>query len=158
MPQTLETAGRVALALLTPDQPGNLGAVLRLGACLGAPVHVIEPCGFAFSERAWARSAMDYASLAEIHRHTNWRSFEENRPPGRLLALSAQASSSLWQARFQDGDTLLLGQESAGLPASAIEAADLALRIPLRPGARSLNIAIAAGIALAEAQRQLLWG
>jgi tRNA (cytidine/uridine-2'-O-)-methyltransferase len=144
----------VALVLVEPDLAPNVGAILRLGACLGAPVHVIEPCGFAFSPRAWRRSAMDYADLAEIRRHDSWARFLEGRPPGRLVALSARAEASLRDFAFRPGDMLLLGRETAGLSAEALAAAEARLRIPLAPGARSLNIGMAAAIALAEAQRQ----
>ncbi|GMG82505.1 tRNA (cytidine(34)-2'-O)-methyltransferase [Paralimibaculum aggregatum] len=145
----------VGLVAVMPDQAGNLGAILRTAACLRAPVHVVEPCGFAFSPKAWRRSAMDYAGLAAIHRHASWAAFLAARGAARLVALTAHGQASLWEARFAPGDLLLLGSESAGLPAAALAAADLGLRIPLHPQARSLNIAVAGAIALAEAQRQL---
>lgn len=133
----------------------NVGAILRLGACLGFPVHVIEPCGFAFSARAWRRQAMDYAELAEIHRHDSWARFLAERPPGRLVAMTTRGAESLWDFAFHPGDTLLMGSEGAGLPDAAHAAADARLVIPLCPGARSLNLAMAAAIAAAEAGRQL---
>lgn len=145
----------VRLALVAPDMAPNVGAVLRLGACLGVPVHVIEPCGFAFSPHAWRRQAMDYAELAEIHRHDSWERFLAERPPGRLLALTTRGDTALWDFAFRPGDTLLMGSEGAGLPAAAHAAAEARLAIPLQPGARSLNLATAAAIAAAEAGRQL---
>ncbi|MGF1501470.1 MAG: tRNA (cytidine(34)-2'-O)-methyltransferase [Paracoccaceae bacterium] len=148
----------VGLVAVAPDIAANLGALLRLGACLGAPVHVVEPCGFPFSPRAWARTAMDYAAHVELCRHDSWARFLEGRPAGRLVALSARAGTSLWAASFRPGDLLLLGSETAGLPETVRADADLALRIPLRPGLRSLNIAVAGAIALAEAQRQTATG
>ena len=149
-----EAAG-IRLGLVEPDMAPNVGAILRLGACLGVPVHVIEPCGFAFSPRAWRRQAMDYAKLAEIRRHDSWPSFLAERPPGRLIAMTTRGSEPLWDFAFRPGDTLLMGRESAGLPPEAHAAADARVVIPLVPGARSLNLAMAAAIAVAEAQRQL---
>ncbi|HUF87175.1 MAG TPA: TrmH family RNA methyltransferase [Thermohalobaculum sp.] len=143
------------LALVEPEIAPNVGAVLRLGACLGVAVHVIEPCGFPFSPRAWRRQAMDYAALAELHRHDCWEAFLENRPPGRLVALAPGGDTGLWDFRFAPGDTLMLGRESTGLGAAALAAAHARLAIPMRPGARSLNLAMAAAIAAAEAARQL---
>ncbi len=147
----------LALAAIEPDLAPNLGALIRLGACLGAPVHVVEPCGFAFSPRAWRRSAMDYARLAEIHRHDSWTRFETALAGRRLVALSARAERPIWRFGFAAGDVLMLGSESRGLTEAAFAAAHARLAIPLEPGARSLNIVVAAGIALAEAQRQLRW-
>ena len=145
---------RIRLALFQPDIAPNVGAVLRLGACLGVPVHVIEPCGFPFSPKAWRRQAMDYADLAELHRHDSWDAFVAERPPGRLVAMTTKGADSLWEFRFEPGDTLLMGRESAGLPDAVHRAADARLLIPLQPGARSLNVAMAAAIAVAEAGRQ----
>lgn len=145
----------VRLALIEPEIAPNVGAVLRLGACLGVPVHVVEPCGFPFSPRAWRRQAMDYAELAELYRHDSWEAFLAERPPGRLLALAPGGATALWDFRFAPGDTLLLGRESTGLAQAALAAAGARLRIPMRPGARSLNLAMAAAIAAAEAIRQL---
>lgn len=152
----------VHLALVEPEIAPNVGAVLRLGACLGVPVHVIEPCGFAFSPRAWRRQAMDYAALAELHRHDSWGAFLEGRVrarppgrPGRLVALAPGGEAELWDFRFAPGDTLLLGCESTGLPEAVLGAAEARLAIPMQPGARSLNLAMAAAIAAAEAVRQL---
>ena len=149
---------RIRLALYQPDIALNVGAILRLGACLGVPVHVIEPCGFAFSPHAWRRSAMDYADLAELHRHESWPAFQAERPPGRLVALTTTAASSLWDFAFRPGDTLLMGRESAGLPDEVRGAADARLLIPMQLGARSLNVATAAAIAVAEAGRQVAGG
>jgi len=145
---------QIHLAMYQPDIAPNVGAMLRLGACLGVPVHVIEPCGFPFSPHAWRRQAMDYADLAELHRHDSWKRFLAERPPGRLLAMTTKGATSLWEFRFRPGDMLLMGRESAGLPAEVHAAADARLVIPLRPGARSLNVAMAAAIAVAEAGRQ----
>jgi len=149
---------RIRLGLVQPDIAPNVGAVLRLGACLGVPVHVIEPCGFPFSPHAWRRQAMDYAVLAELHRHDSWQAFLAERPPGRLVAMTTKGAESLWDFRFHPGDMLLMGRESAGLPEAAHAAAEARLVIPMQPGARSLNLAMAAAIAVAEAGRQLAGG
>jgi tRNA (cytidine/uridine-2'-O-)-methyltransferase len=145
----------VSIALFQPDMAPNVGAILRLGACLGVPVHVIEPCGFAFSPHAWRRQAMDYAELAELHRHDSWRQFLAARPSGRLVALTTRAAETLWDFRFRPGDTLIMGRESAGLPDEVHDTADVQIVIPMQPGARSLNVGMAAAIASAEALRQL---
>ncbi len=146
---------RLRLALYQPDIAPNVGAILRLGACLGVPVHVIEPCGFPFSPHAWRRSAMDYADLAELHRHNSWPAFQAERPLGRLIAMTTKAASSLWDFTFRPGDTILMGRESAGLPDEVHAAADARLLIPMQRQARSLNVAMAAAIAVAEAGRQV---
>jgi tRNA (cytidine/uridine-2'-O-)-methyltransferase len=146
---------RIHLALFQPDIAPNVGAMLRLGACLAVPVHVIEPCGFPFSPQVWRRQAMDYADLAELIRHDSWDTFQAARAPGRLVAMTTKGAESLWDFRFAPGDTLLMGRESAGLPAEVHAAAQARLMIPMQPGARSLNVAMAAAIAVAEAGRQL---
>jgi len=147
---------RIRLALFQPDIAPNVGTLLRLGACLGVPVHVIEPCGFAFSPRAWRRSAMDYADLAELHRHDSWEAFAAERPPGRLIAMTTKGAESLWDFAFRPGDTILMGRESAGLPDEVHGEADARLLIPMQAGARSLNLAMAAAIVVAEAGWQML--
>ncbi|SNS25512.1 tRNA (cytidine/uridine-2'-O-)-methyltransferase [Sphingomonas laterariae] len=141
------------IALFQPDIAGNVGTILRMAACFGAGVDIIEPCGFPFSDRGLKRAGMDYAADAEIRRHADWDSFRAT-VPGRLVLLTTQAETRLPDARFQTDDILLMGSESSGAPAFVHDAADLAVRIPLRPGFRSLNVAVAAGIALAEAMRQ----
>lgn len=145
----------IRLALYQPEIPLNVGAILRLGACLGTPVHVIEPCGFPFSPRAWRRSAMDYADLTELCRHDSWADFVAARPAGRLVAMTTKGAERLWDFAFRPGDTLLLGPEGSGLPEEVRGAADASVAIPLVPEARSLNVAMAAAIAAAEAGRQL---
>lgn len=141
------------IALFQPDIAGNVGTILRLGACLGVPVDLIEPMGFPWSDRALARAGMDYAAQAEVRRHADWEAFA-SQVPGRIVLLTTRGGTRLDEARFAPGDTLLLGSESAGAPGFVHDRADLALRIPLAPGFRSLNVAIAAGIALGEALRQ----
>jgi tRNA (cytidine/uridine-2'-O-)-methyltransferase len=141
------------LALHQPDQAGNVGAILRLAACLAVPVDLIEPCGFAFSDRALKRAGMDYAEMASVTRHAGWNAFR-SVAPGRIVLLTTKADLLLPEARFEPDDVLLLGSESRGAPAEVHEAAALRVRIPQAAGTRSLNIAVAAGICLAEALRQ----
>jgi len=141
------------IALFQPDIAGNVGAVLRLSACLGAGVDLIEPMGFAWNDKARRRSAMDYESHVEVTRHADWEAFVA-RLTGRLVLFTTRGATNLPAARFEPGDTLLFGSESAGAPDFVHARADSAVRIPLRPGLRSLNLAVSAGIALAEALRQ----
>ena len=141
------------LALHQPDQAGNVGAILRLAACLGVPVDIVEPCGFPWADRALKRAGMDYAEIAGVVRHRGWAEFERALG-GRLVLLTTSGDCRLDEARFEPGDVLLLGAESTGVPAAVHARADLRLRIPQAPGTRSLNIAVAAGIALGEALRQ----
>jgi tRNA (cytidine/uridine-2'-O-)-methyltransferase len=145
------------IALYQPDQAGNVGTILRLGACLGTPVDIVEPCGFAFSDRALKRAGMDYAELAAVTRHAGWDAFEAVLE-GRLVLFTTAGAVRLPEARFEPGDTLLFGSESRGVPEEVHARADLRVRIPQAEGTRSLNLAVAAGIGLAEAVRQTgLW-
>ena len=145
------------LALFQPDQAGNVGAVLRLAACLGVPVDIVEPCGFPFSDRALKRAGMDYAQMAAVTRHSGWDAFERALP-ARLVLFTTAGALPLPEARFQPADTLLFGSESRGAPEAVHRRADLRVRIPQTSGTRSLNLAVAAGIGLAEAIRQTgLW-
>jgi tRNA (cytidine/uridine-2'-O-)-methyltransferase len=141
------------LALHQPDIAGNVGTILRLAACLAVPVDIIEPCGFPWSDRALKRAGMDYAELAAISRHPSWEDFETGMG-GRLVLLTTSGDVRIDEAGFAGDDVLLLGSESRGVPAAIHERAELRVRIPQAAGTRSLNIAVAAGIALAEALRQ----
>ncbi len=141
------------IALYQPDIAGNVGTILRISACFGIPVDIIEPCGFAFSERALKRAGMDYIDPTTITRHADWDNFTATRR-GRIVLLSTKADLPLVNARFEPDDIILLGSEGAGVPNDVHDAADLRVRIPMRPGFRSLNVAVSAGIALAEALRQ----
>jgi tRNA (cytidine/uridine-2'-O-)-methyltransferase len=144
------------LALFQPDIPQNLGAALRLGACLGVPVDVIEPCGFPLSDAGVRRAAMDYGALAEMVRHPSWADFVQRpeRNAGRLLLFTTKGAQDFHAFEFRKGDTLLFGRESAGAPEEVHAAAEARLYIPLAPGARSLNLTVSAAIALSEALRQ----
>lgn len=141
------------LALFQPDIPQNLGAALRLGACLGVPVDVIEPCGFPLSDRAVRRAAMDYGGKAEVVRHAGWGEFLMRRE-GRLVLFTTRGAEPFQDFRFQPSDVLLFGRESAGAPEEVHAAAEARLCIPLVGGARSLNVVTAAAMALGEALRQ----
>jgi len=141
------------LALFQPDIPQNLGAALRLGACLGVPIDVIEPCGFPFSDRAVARAALDYGEKAQVFRHAGWSDFLAGRQ-GRLLLFTTRGSEPFHSFVYRDDDILLFGRESAGVPDEVHAAADARLVIPLAPGTRSLNLATSAAMALGEALRQ----
>ena len=141
------------LALYEPDIPQNAGTLIRLGACLGVPVDIIEPCGFLFTDKALKRAGMDYLEMAEITRHASWEKFRE-AAKGRIVLLTSKASAPYIGFAFAPDDILLLGRESAGVPESVHDAADARLRIPLKPGLRSLNVAVAGAIVLGEALRQ----
>lgn len=141
------------IALHQPDIAGNVGTILRLAACVGVPVDLIEPMGFPFSDRTLARSAMDYAASVDVARHVDWDAFKA-AAPGRVVLLTTQATHRFDQAQFRADDTLLLGSESAGVPDAVHDAADLRLKIPMRAGMRSLNVAVACALVLGEALRQ----
>jgi tRNA (cytidine/uridine-2'-O-)-methyltransferase len=145
------------LALYQPDIPQNTGAILRLAACFGMPVDLIEPCGFVFDDRRLRRAGMDYLEHVDLHRHSSWEAYQAARAgqPGRLILLTTKAAVPHVECRFEATDSLLLGRESAGVPEDVHAAADLRLRVPLRPGLRSLNVAMAAAIVAGEAMRQL---
>ena len=142
------------LSLYEPDIPQNLGAFIRLAACLGTPLDIIEPCGFPVDDRRIRRAAMDYYDLATIVRHASWRAFQQDRPAGRLLLLTTAGDARFPDLAFEPGDILLFGRESAGVPATIHGEADVRLRIPMRPGVRSLNVALSAAMVLGEALRQ----
>jgi tRNA (cytidine/uridine-2'-O-)-methyltransferase len=142
------------LALFEPDIPQNLGSFVRLAACLGTALDIIEPCGFPVDDKRIRRAAMDYYDLASIVRHASWNAFQRDRPAGRLVLLTTSGAETFPGVAFRGDDTLLFGRESAGVPADVHEAADVRLRIPLQKGARSLNVALAAAMVLSEALRQ----
>ena len=146
-------ADLMRLVLHQPDQAGNVGTILRLVACLGVGIDVVEPCGFAWSDRTLRRAGLDYAERAEVRRHADWHSFR-SAATGRIVLLTTAGDVRLPDAIFRPDDLLLLGSESAGVPVHVHRAAALRIRIPQVAGNRSLNIAVAAGIALGEALRQ----
>ncbi len=149
------------IAVYQPDMPPNLGAMLRLGACLGVPVDVIEPCGFPFGgkgdiDKRARRAGMDYVELADFSRHDSWPAFEAARREtgGRLVLLTTQAETDYLDFAFRADDILLLGRESAGVPAEVHDAAGARIRVVMQPEARSLNVVNAAAMVLGEALRQ----
>ena len=144
------------IALFEPDIAGNVGTILRTAACFGVGIDVIEPAGFPWSARALARAGMDYADAADVRRHADWAAFRATSP-GRLVLLTTRGAVDLPAARFEASDVLLLGSEGGGVPEWVHDAADLRVRIPMRAGFRSLNVAVAGGIVLAEALRQTGW-
>ncbi len=136
--------------------PQNLGAAMRVAACLSTPLDIIEPCGFALTDKALRRAAMDYGDRCAVARHDGFAQFlaAPARAAGRLVLVETDGSSRLHDFRFAAGDTLLLGRESAGSPPEVYVAAAAVVRIPLAAGLRSLNVAVAGAVALAEALRQ----
>lgn len=145
------------LALYQPDIPQNTGAILRLAACFGLPVDIIEPCGFVFDDRRVRRAGMDYLEHVELRRHSSWETYQAWRAEagGRLILLSTKGAEPYATCRFRASDALLLGRESAGVPDEVHAAADLRLRVPMQAGLRSLNVAMAAAVVAGEAMRQL---
>ena len=144
------------IALYQPDIPQNAGAIARLCACLGAPLHIIEPAGFDASDRNFRRAGMDYLERAGIVRHASWSAFDLWRRDGgaRLLLATTKGSSSHLDWAYAANDVLLLGRESAGVPEEVHSAADARLIVPMRSGLRSLNVALAAALILGESMRQ----
>jgi tRNA (cytidine/uridine-2'-O-)-methyltransferase len=142
------------LGLFQPDIPQNLGAAIRLAACLGVPLDVIEPCGFPLDDRAVRRAAMDYAGRAEVVRHASWADFL-SVTQGRLVLFTTRGATPFHDFAFQPSDVLLFGRESAGAPDEVHAAADARVFIPLAAGARSLNVVTAATLALGEGLRQI---
>jgi tRNA (cytidine/uridine-2'-O-)-methyltransferase len=142
------------LALFEPDIAPNCATLIRLGACLGVAVDIIEPCGFLFSEARFRRAGMDYLEKADVTRHSSWAAFQAVRR-GRLVLLTVKGSAPYTGFAFAADDTILLGRESAGVPDAVHDAADARLRIPLKPGLRSINVAQAGAMVLGEALRQV---
>ena len=153
MRSSARATGIMRLALYEPDIPQNAGALLRLAACLGVGLDIIEPAGFVLSDRRLKRAGMDYIAAAALTCHPSWASFREERH-GRIVLLTTRASIAYHRFAFRPDDTLLLGRESAGVPEAVHAAADARLRIPMQPALRSLNVALAAAIVLGEALRQ----
>lgn len=143
------------LALFQPDIPQNVGACIRLSACFGVELHVIEPTGFRFDDRAMKRAALDYGPLSHMTRHVNWEAFQRDRAPGRLILFTTKGSQPLSDFVFHSDDVLLFGKESAGAPEHVHAAADSRVHISIRPETRSLNLSVSAGIALWEGLRQI---
>ena len=145
------------IALYQPDIPGNTGAILRLAACLGFTVDLIEPAGFDLSDRNLKRAGMDYLERAALARHPSWETFElwRKREGRRLILFTTRAEAGYTDFSYADGDILLFGRESSGAPEAVHTAADVRLTITMKEGARSLNLAMTAAMAAGEALRQL---
>jgi tRNA (cytidine/uridine-2'-O-)-methyltransferase len=150
------TGGGMRIALYEPDIPQNAGTILRLAACLGVAADIVEPAGFPTSDRAFRRAGMDYLDLVTIVRHPNFAAFEAWRATvgARLVLFTTRAGTCYLDHAFCSNDILLFGRESAGVPERVHQAADARLIIPMRPGLRSLNVAVAAAMAVGEALRQ----
>jgi tRNA (cytidine/uridine-2'-O-)-methyltransferase len=144
------------IALFQPDIPPNTGTILRLCACLGVTAHIIEPAGFAISDRAFRRAGMDYLDHVTLMRHDSWNNFDEwRREAGyRLLLFTTKGATSYLDFQYGETDILMFGRETAGVPEAVAERADARLNIPIRPTLRSLNVAMAAAMAVGEALRQ----
>jgi tRNA (cytidine/uridine-2'-O-)-methyltransferase len=142
------------IALYQPDIPQNTGTILRLAACLGVEAHIIEPAGFPISDRAFRRAGMDYLDQVRLTRHTSWAAFEAWRQPAKLILFTTGTEASYLDYTYRPDDILLFGRESSGVPDAVHRSADSRLRIPMRPGLRSINVAMAAAMALGEALRQ----
>jgi tRNA (cytidine/uridine-2'-O-)-methyltransferase len=141
------------LALYQPDIPQNAGSLMRLCACLGVAMDIIEPCGFLLSDRNFRRAGLDYRDGVDLSRHESWTAFSAQKR-GRLVLLTTRAAQPYADFAFAPGDILMVGRESAGVPDDVHQAADARLLIPMRAGMRSLNVAQAAAMVLGEALRQ----
>lgn len=148
------TPSHLRLALYQPDIPQNTGTLMRLCACVGVAMDVIEPCGFVLSDKNLKRAGMDYLDHLDWQRHADWEAFKSAAGRRRVLVLSTHASEIYTDFQFKPDDILLLGRESQGLPPDIHAAADARLRIPMMLGTRSLNIAVAGAMVLGEALRQ----
>ena len=145
---------RMRIALFEPDIPQNAGALIRLAACMGLPIDLIEPCGFLLSDKAFRRAGMDYLEEASIVRHTSWEAFLSGVGSARIVLLTVRAALPYTEFQFRFDDIVLLGRESAGVPDQVHSRADARLRIPIEAGLRSLNVAQAGAMVVGEALRQ----
>ncbi len=141
------------IALIQPEIPQNTGAVLRLAACLGVGVDIVEPCGFVWTDNRLRRAGMDYLDRVAVRRHASWAQFASARV-GRLVLLTTKGTASYTSVSFQETDTIVLGNESSGAPEEVHAAADLRVSVPMAPGMRSLNLAMTAAVVIGEALRQ----
>lgn len=147
----------ISIALYQPDIAGNTGAVMRTTACLDLRIEIIEPTGFELSDRSLKRAGMDYLSLANLTKHVDFDTFERWRKDTgrRLVLLTTKADSVVWDFEFRDGDVVMFGRETAGVPEEVHAAADWRLTIPMQPGARSMNLSASVALVAGEAVRQL---
>lgn len=146
---------KISLAFYQPDIPQNVGAAMRLCACLDVPMHVIEPCGFAWKDSEFKRSGMDYRNHVDLTKSSSWDNFIQTKQKGRVILLTTKASVPYTDITYQDGDTLLLGRESAGVPDDIHASVDERILIPMHGTMRSLNVINSASMVLGEAIRQV---
>jgi tRNA (cytidine/uridine-2'-O-)-methyltransferase len=142
------------IVLFEPEIAGNVGAVLRLAACMGVAVDLIEPMGFAWDDRRVRRTAMDYIDHVAIERHPDFDAFRSTIGSARLVLFTTKSRQSAYDFKFEADDFLLFGKESGGVPPAVAEACDARVRIPIRPELRSLNLGTSTALALGEALRQ----
>ena len=145
----------IRLAVYQPDIALNVGAMIRLSACLNVPLDIIEPCGFPLSVKALRRSAMDYADIVDLTRHDSWDAFIRVSNTRRIVLMTTRAEDVLWDFDFRVGDTILMGRESSGVPDEVHQFCDARVKLPMFGAARSLNVAMTAGMAVSEALRQV---
>ena len=144
----------ISIALYKPDIPQNTASILRLCACFGLKMHIIEPCGFNLSDSRFKRVVMDYINLSSIIKYESFEELIKKNKKSRIILMSTKAKKSLFKFSFQDNDILLLGRESKGVPSYIHEKIGISLKIPISNKARSLNVALAASISAAEALKQ----
>lgn len=144
----------IGIALYQPDIAPNAATIIRMAACLGLPVTVIEPAGFVWGDSAFRRAGMDYLEAATVTRSPSWQAFHSSSGAHRLILLTTGATLPYTDFQFRPGDILLLGRETAGVPETVHEAADARVTIPMVPGMRSLNVAMACAMVTGEALRQ----
>jgi tRNA (cytidine/uridine-2'-O-)-methyltransferase len=142
------------LVLFQPDIPQNAGSMLRLAACLGVAVDLIEPAGFLIDDRRMRRAGMDYLDHVTLVRHASWEAYRTAARPGRLVLMTRWAEAAYHEFAFRSNDSIMVGRESGGVPPEVAAEASAAIRIPMQPALRSLNVAVAAGMVLGEALRQ----
>jgi tRNA (cytidine/uridine-2'-O-)-methyltransferase len=145
----------IEIALYQPDIPPNAATILRMAACFGLTVRIIEPAGFLWSDSSFRRAGLDYVDRASVIRHSSWDSFRNETPNRRIILITTKATLPYSKFAFELNDIILMGRETSGVPETVHDAADFRLVIPMKSGNRSLNVAIACAIVTAEALRQL---
>ncbi|MFY9287554.1 MAG: tRNA (cytidine(34)-2'-O)-methyltransferase [Alphaproteobacteria bacterium] len=145
---------RLRLALYQPDMPQNTGAMMRLAACFGVALDIIEPCGFPWDEQKLKRTGLDYIQHANYTRHQDWQAFQATRQKRRLVLLTTKSNQPYYSFDFRPDDILMVGRESAGVPEAIHQSVDAAITVPMQKDTRSLNVGMAAAIVLSEALRQ----
>lgn len=143
------------LALYQPEIPQNAGTLIRLGACVGVPIDIIEPTGFVWNDKHLKRAGMDYVDLANVKRYENWETYKNLYTTQRIVLIDTKAETLFWDFVFQPNDILMVGRESSGVPEDVFQSIPTRVRIPMLPHRRSLNMAIAGAIVLAESLRQV---